>query len=100
MPEISVSKINAEAALDKVCLLGCGITTGYGAVKNILKCEPGSSLAVWGLGCVGLGAVMAAKAGDMNPIIGIDLNEAKFEQAKEFGCTECINPKNHTEEPF
>lgn len=97
LPEISVVKVNSEAALEKVCLLGCGITTGYGAVHNTLKCEAGSTIAVWGLGCVGLAAVMGAKAAGCSKIIGIDINPDKFEKAIEFGCTECINPKDHTD---
>ena len=78
-----------------MCLLGCGITTGYGAVLNVLKAQPGSSIAVFGLGAVGLGAVMGAKEAECGRIIGIDLNEAKFEKAIEFGATECVNPSKH-----
>jgi S-(hydroxymethyl)glutathione dehydrogenase/alcohol dehydrogenase len=99
LPEISIAKINPEAPLDKVCLLGCGITTGYGAIKNALKVEAGSTVAIWGLGAVGLGAVMGAKEAGASRIIGVDLNPAKFELAMQFGCTECVNPKDH-EEPI
>jgi S-(hydroxymethyl)glutathione dehydrogenase/alcohol dehydrogenase len=81
LPEISVAKVNPEAPLDKVCLLGCGITTGYGAIKNTLKCEAGSTIAVWGLGAVGLGAIMGAKEVGCGRIIGVDTNPAKFELA-------------------
>jgi Zn-dependent alcohol dehydrogenase len=65
--------------LEKVCLLGCGITTGYGAVFNTCKVEPGSTVAVWGLGAVGLAVIMGAKAAGAKQIVGIDMNEKKFE---------------------
>ncbi|BES87924.1 alcohol dehydrogenase [Nesidiocoris tenuis] len=93
--EISVAKVNKDAPLDKICLLGCGISTGYGAALNTAKVEPGSTCAIWGLGAVGLAVAMGCKAAGASRIIGIDLNPAKFDVAKEFGCTECINPKDH-----
>ncbi|KAK3582700.1 hypothetical protein CHS0354_013051 [Potamilus streckersoni] len=92
--EISVCKVNPSAPLDKVCLLGCGISTGYGAALNTAKVEPGSNCAVWGLGAVGLAAVMGCKAAGASRIIGIDINPDKFEIAKQFGATECVNPKD------
>ncbi|KAL3875602.1 hypothetical protein ACJMK2_033537 [Sinanodonta woodiana] len=92
--EISVCKINPSAPLDKVCLLGCGISTGYGAALNTAKVEPGSNCAVWGLGAVGLATVMGCKAAGASRIIGIDINPDKFEIAKQFGATECVNPKD------
>ncbi|XP_015765417.1 PREDICTED: alcohol dehydrogenase class-3-like, partial [Acropora digitifera] len=79
----------------KVCLLGCGISTGYGAPLNVAKVEPGSTTAVWGLGAVGLAAVMGCKSAGASRIIGIDINPDKFPLAKEFGCTECLNPKEY-----
>ena len=91
--EISVAKINAQAPLDKVCLLGCGITTGYGAAINTAHVETGSTVAVFGLGGVGLGVVQGAKKQGAKRIIGVDLNEAKFELAQKLGATECVNPK-------
>ena len=90
--EISCAKINADAPLDKVCLLGCGITTGYGAAINTAKVEKGSSVAVFGLGVVGMSVVQGAKECGATTIIGIDINENKFALAKQLGCTEVINP--------
>ncbi|CAG9310026.1 unnamed protein product [Blepharisma stoltei] len=92
--EISVAKVNQAADLGKVCLLGCGITTGYGAAMNTLKIEPGANVAIWGLGGVGLAAIMGAKEAGAARIIGIDMNPRKFSRAIEFGATECINPKD------
>jgi S-(hydroxymethyl)glutathione dehydrogenase/alcohol dehydrogenase len=93
--DISVCKVNEKAALNKVCLLGCGIPTGYGAVFNNAKVESGSTVAVWGLGCVGLAVIMGAKLAGASRIIGVDVNPAKFETAKSFGATECLNPKDY-----
>lgn len=91
--DISVAKIDNKAPLDKVCLLGCGVSTGYGAAINTAKVEKNSSCAIWGLGGVGLAVALGCKAAGATRIIGIDINESKFEIAKKFGCTECINPK-------
>ncbi|RLO11076.1 hypothetical protein DYB28_002662 [Aphanomyces astaci] len=96
LPEISVAKINKAAPLDKVCLLGCGITTGYGAALNTMQVEPDSTVAVFGLGAVGLAVIMGCKAAGARRIIGVDINPKKFAIAKEFGATECVNPKDHT----
>jgi len=93
LPEISVAKVQSDAPLEKVCLLGCGITTGYGAALNTMKVAPGSNCAVFGLGGVGLAAVMGCKAAGAARIIGVDINPDKFARAIAFGCTECINPK-------
>jgi len=93
--EISVAKVADNAPLEKVCLLGCGISTGYGAALNTAKVEPGSTTAVWGLGAVGLAVIMGCKAAGASRIIGIDINPDKFPTAKEFGCTEFVNPKDH-----
>ncbi|XP_013421615.2 alcohol dehydrogenase class-3-like, partial [Lingula anatina] len=94
--EISVAKVNEKAALDKVCLLGCGISTGYGAALNTAKVEPGSTCAIWGLGAVGLAVAMGCKEAGATRIIGVDINPDKFEVAKGFGCTEFVNPKDYT----
>jgi Zn-dependent alcohol dehydrogenase len=75
--EISVAKITPDAPLDKVCLLGCGITTGLGAALNTAKVEPGSNVAIFGLGCVGLGVVQGAAQAGAKRIIGIDTNPGK-----------------------
>jgi S-(hydroxymethyl)glutathione dehydrogenase/alcohol dehydrogenase len=94
LPEISIAVISDKAPLEKVCLLGCGITTGYGAVTNTAKVEAGAVVAIFGLGCVGLGAVQGAVEAKASKIIGVDINPAKFDLAKKMGCTECINPKD------
>jgi len=91
--DISVAVIPETAPLQKVCLLGCGITTGYGAALNTANVEPGSSVAVFGLGGVGLGVVQGCVEAGAKRIIGVDTNPAKFDNAKYFGATECINPK-------
>lgn len=92
---ISVCKVDSSAGLDKVCLLGCGISTGYGAALNTAKVEPGSTCAVFGLGAVGLAALMGCKKAGASRIIGVDINPAKFETAKQFGATECVNPNDY-----
>jgi len=92
--EISVAKINPNAPPERVCLLGCGITTGYGAALNTAKVEPGSNVVVFGLGCVGLAVIEGAKKCGAARIIGVDINPAKFEIAKKFGATEFLNPKD------
>jgi len=92
----SVAKINPAAPLDRVCLLGCGICTGYGAAVNSAKVEAGSTCAVFGLGAVGLAAVMGCAAAGASRIIAIDINPDKFEKAKVLGATEFINPKDHS----
>jgi S-(hydroxymethyl)glutathione dehydrogenase/alcohol dehydrogenase len=95
LPEISLAKINPQAPLDKVCLLGCGITTGIGAVLNTAKVTPGSSVAVFGLGGIGLSVVQGAVMAKASRIIAVDTNEDKFSMAKALGATDCINPKDH-----
>jgi S-(hydroxymethyl)glutathione dehydrogenase/alcohol dehydrogenase len=95
MPEISVAKINPAAPLDKVCLLGCGITTGIGAVLNTAKVEPGSSVAVFGLGGIGLSVIQGAVMAGAERILAVDINPAKFEMARMLGATECVNPNDY-----
>ncbi|XP_023116976.1 alcohol dehydrogenase 1-like isoform X3 [Amphiprion ocellaris] len=95
MNQIAVAKIDPAAPLDKVCLLSCGICTGYGAAVNTAKVEPGSTCAVFGLGAVGLAAVMGCFAAGAKRIIAVDINPEKFEKAKVFGATDFINPKDH-----
>uniref|UniRef100_A0A672QPC3 S-(hydroxymethyl)glutathione dehydrogenase n=1 Tax=Sinocyclocheilus grahami TaxID=75366 RepID=A0A672QPC3_SINGR len=94
--EISLAKVDENAPLDKVCLLGCGISTGYGAAINTAKVEAGSTCAVFGLGAVGLAVIMGCKSVGATRIIGIDINPDKFEIAKKFGATEFVNPKDHS----
>src|SRR5579862_7789376 len=95
LPEISVAKISSEAPLDKVCLLGCGITTGIGAVLNTAKVTPGSTVAVFGLGGIGLSVVQGAVMAQAGRIIAIDNNPEKFSMARALGATDCVNPKEH-----
>jgi S-(hydroxymethyl)glutathione dehydrogenase/alcohol dehydrogenase len=95
LPEISVAKVSKEAPLDKVCLLGCGITTGIGAVLNTAAVEPGSSVAVFGLGGIGLSVIQGAVMAGASRIVAVDLNPAKFEMAKALGATDCVNPKDY-----
>jgi len=94
LPEISLAKINKAAPLDKVCLLGCGVTTGLGAVLNTAQVEPGSTVAIFGLGGIGLSAIQGSVIANASRIIAIDINEEKFELAKQLGATDCINPKD------
>ena len=95
LPEIALAKVNPSAPLDKICLLGCGITTGIGAVQNTAKVEPGSSVAVFGLGGIGLSVIQGAVMAGAERIIGIDINPDKFDMAKSLGATDFINPKDH-----
>ena len=95
LPEISVAKISKEAPLDKVCLLGCGITTGIGAVLNTAKVQPGATVAVFGLGGIGLSVIQGAVIAKAGRILAIDINEDKFEMARQLGATDCVNPKNY-----
>lgn len=97
IPEISVAKINPAAPLDKVCLLGCGVTTGIGAVLNTAKVQPGDTVAVFGLGGIGLSVIQGAVMAKASRILVIDINEDKFEMAKMLGATDFINPKNHAQ---
>ena len=92
LPEIALAKIAKEAPLDKVCLLGCGVTTGIGAVLNTAKVRPGSSVAIFGLGGIGLAAIIGATMAKAERIIGIDVNPAKFEIARQLGATDIVNP--------
>lgn len=93
--EVSLAKINPNANHEQVCLLGCGVTTGIGAVHNTAKVQEGDSVAVFGLGGIGLAVIQGAKQAKAGRIIAIDSNPSKFELAKEFGATECINPKDY-----
>jgi S-(hydroxymethyl)glutathione dehydrogenase/alcohol dehydrogenase len=94
LPEIALAVVRKDAPLDKICLLGCGITTGIGAVLNVARVEPGSSVAVFGLGGVGLSVVQGAVMAGAERIIGVDLNPKKFELAGQLGATDFLNPKD------
>jgi S-(hydroxymethyl)glutathione dehydrogenase/alcohol dehydrogenase len=95
LPEIAVAKINPAAPLDKVCLLGCGITTGIGAVLNTAKVRPGSSAAVFGLGGIGLSVIQGLVMAKAERIIAVDINHKKFEMAKLLGATDFIVPQEN-----
>jgi S-(hydroxymethyl)glutathione dehydrogenase/alcohol dehydrogenase len=92
VPEIALAKINPKAPLEKVCLLGCGVTTGIGAVLKTAKVEAGSNIAVFGLGGIGLSVIQGAKMAQAGKIIAIDINPDKFSLAEKFGATHCLNP--------
>ncbi len=92
LPEIAVAKIRQDAPFDKVCYIGCGVTTGIGAVINTAKVEPGSNVVVFGLGGIGLNVIQGARLVGADRIVGIDLNEAKRPLAEKFGMTDFINP--------
>lgn len=94
--EYSLCKINVAAPLDKVWLLGCGVSRGYGAALNAAKITKDSRVGIWGLGAVGLSVVMGAKERGAKAIVGIDINDSRFQKAREFGCTECVNPNTLT----
>ncbi|MDG6897191.1 S-(hydroxymethyl)glutathione dehydrogenase/class III alcohol dehydrogenase [Actinobacillus delphinicola] len=95
VPEVSLAKINPEANHEQVCLLGCGVTTGIGAVHNTAKVQEGDTVAVFGLGAIGLAVIQGARQAKAGRIIAIDINPEKFELAKQFGATDCINPKDY-----
>lgn len=99
LPDISLAKVNKDAPLEEVCLLGCGVTTGMGAVMNTAKVQAGDTVAIFGLGGIGLSAVIGAAMAKASRIIAIDINESKFDLAKQLGATDCINPK-HFDKPI
>ncbi len=95
LPEISLAKVNPKAPLEEICLLGCGVTTGMGAVMNTAKVQAGDTVAIFGLGGIGLSAVIGAAMAKASRIIVIDINERKFDLARQLGATDCINPKKY-----
>jgi S-(hydroxymethyl)glutathione dehydrogenase/alcohol dehydrogenase len=95
IPEISLAKISKEAPLEKVCLLGCGVTTGMGAVSNTAKVKAGDTVAVFGLGGIGLAVIIGAVKARAERIIAIDINSDKFEIARQLGATDVVNPKDY-----
>ena len=96
VPEISLAKISKKAPLEKVCLLGCGVTTGMGAVANTAKVKAGDTVAIFGLGGIGLAVIIGAVKANAGRIIAIDTNPAKFEVALQLGATDIVNPEEHT----
>ncbi|QJQ94801.1 MULTISPECIES: S-(hydroxymethyl)glutathione dehydrogenase/class III alcohol dehydrogenase [Halomonadaceae] len=97
VPEVSLAKVSKEAPLDKICLLGCGVTTGIGAVMNTAKVEPGATVAVFGLGAIGLAVIQGAQMAGASKIIAIDVNPDKFDMARQFGATDFVNPKDYSD---
>lgn len=97
VPEISLAKVSKEAPLDKICLLGCGVTTGIGAVLNTAKVEAGSTVAVFGLGGIGLSVIQGAVMAKAERIIAIDINDSKETLARQFGATDFVNPKHYND---
>ena len=93
LPEIAVAKIRDDAPLDKVCLIGCGVTTGLGAVINTAKVEPGANVVVFGLGGIGLNVIQGAKMVGASMIVGVDINPDKRQMAEDYGMTDFVNPK-------
>ena len=93
VPEIALAKIRRDAPFDKVCYIGCGVTTGLGAVINTAKVEPGATVAVFGLGGIGLNVIQGARLVGADRIIGVDLNPAKKPLAEKFGMTDFVNPR-------
>ena len=92
MPEIAVAKVREDAPFDKICYIGCGVTTGIGAVFYDAKVEPGSNVVVFGLGGIGLNVIQGAKMAGANKIVGVDINESKVPLATKFGMTDFLNP--------
>ncbi|UUX51778.1 S-(hydroxymethyl)glutathione dehydrogenase/class III alcohol dehydrogenase [Nisaea acidiphila] len=93
MPEIALAKVREDAPFDKICYIGCGVTTGVGAVVNTAKVEPGSNVVVFGLGGIGLNVIQGARMVGADMIVGVDLNPARKEIAEKFGMTHFVNPK-------
>src|SRR6476619_4517936 len=97
LPEIAVAKIREDAPFEKVCYIGCGVTTGIGAVINTAKVEPGANVVVFGLGGIGLNVIQGARMASANMIIGVDLNPNRKTLAEKFGMTHFVNPKDMAE---
>ena len=93
LPEIAVAKIRKDAPFDKACYVGCGVTTGVGAVTNTAKVTPGSNVVVFGLGGIGLNVIQGARMVGADKIVGVDLNNAKEEWGRKFGMTHFVNPR-------
>src|ERR687892_54681 len=93
LPEIALAKIREDAPFDKVCYIGCGVTTGIGAVINTAKVEPGANVVVFGLGGIGLNVVQGARLAGADMIVGVDINPAREALARKFGMTHFVNPK-------
>ena len=92
LPEIAVAKVREDAPFEKICYIGCGVTTGIGAVINTAKVEPGDNVVVFGLGGIGLNVIQGARLVGADKIVGVDINPARREIAKKFGITHFVNP--------
>jgi S-(hydroxymethyl)glutathione dehydrogenase/alcohol dehydrogenase len=93
VPEIALAKVREDAPFDKICYIGCGVTTGIGAVINTAKVEPGANVVVFGLGGIGLNVIQGARLAGADKIVGVDINPARKEMAERFGMTHFVNPK-------
>jgi S-(hydroxymethyl)glutathione dehydrogenase/alcohol dehydrogenase len=93
LPEIAVAKVREDAPFDKICYIGCGVTTGIGAVINTAKVEPGANVVVFGLGGIGLNVVQGARLAGASKIVGVDINPSRRRLAEKFGMTHFVNPK-------
>ncbi|MEO8558416.1 MAG: S-(hydroxymethyl)glutathione dehydrogenase/class III alcohol dehydrogenase, partial [Rhodospirillales bacterium] len=98
LPEIAVAKIRPDAPFDKVCYIGCGVTTGIGAVIYTAKVQPGANVVVFGLGGIGLNVIQGARLVGANKIIGVDINPARQAMAEKFGMTHFVNPRDMKED--
>src|SRR5690606_12326237 len=95
VPEVSLAKIQKDAPLEEVCLLGCGVTTGIGAVLNTAKVAAGSTVAIFGAGGIAVAVCIGASMGGASRVSGVESNPAKFDKARELGATDFVNPKDH-----
>jgi S-(hydroxymethyl)glutathione dehydrogenase/alcohol dehydrogenase len=93
LPEIALAKVRPDAPFDKICYIGCGVTTGIGAVINTAKVEPGANVVVFGLGGIGLNVIQGARLAGANMIVGVDINPVREKLARQFGLTHFVNPK-------
>ncbi len=98
VPEIALAKVREDAPFDKICYIGCGVTTGIGAVINTAKVQPGDNVVIFGLGGIGLNVIQGARLAGANMIVGVDLNPARKEMAERFGMTHFVNPAELQEE--
>ena len=94
LPEIALAKIRADAPFDKICYIGCGVTTGIGAVIHTAQVEPGANVVVFGLGGIGLNVIQGARMAGADMIVGVDINPAREAMARKFGLTHFVNPKD------
>ena len=94
LPEIALAKVREDAPFDKICYIGCGVTTGIGAVINTAKVEPGANVVVFGLGGIGLNVIQGARMAGAAQIVGVDINPAREEWGRKFGMTDFVDGRN------